>query len=197
MDLNMHIRHYYLIKDMFLNCGSKWDQLSPEKENAILFAHKFINQEPEQWVKENEKYTWEYVLAHYGEIINMRYRDDRADNDDKKIEKMVNKYTTSTDLVLYRGVCKPVFQKMIINAKNIKGVDLVEKSFLQTSLVKGQETSSDYQLRIFVPTGTHVVYLGNVNNEQSFYEVDIQHGAQLKIVSADKKYLNCLLIRTL
>ena len=36
----------------------------------------------------------------------------------------------------------------------------------------------------------------NVNDEQSFYEVDVQHEAKLKIISADKTYINCKLIET-
>ena len=80
------------------------------------------------------------------------------------------------------------------NAKNMKGVDLYEKSFLQTSLVKGHESNSQYHLRIYVPKGTQAVYLGNVNDEQFYYEVDIQHGAKLKVVSMDETYINCILL---
>ena len=71
---------------------------------------------------------------------------------------------------------------------------LYEKSFLQTSLVKGHESNSQYHLRIQVPAGTQAVYLGNVNDEQFYYEVDIQHGAKLKIVSIDDEYINCILL---
>lgn len=88
---------------------------------------------------------------------------------------------------------------MIENAKNKPDADLIEKGILQTSLVKGHELSSNIYtqyLRIFVPTGTNVIYLGNINNEQHLYEVDIQYRAKLQIISADKKYINCLLRST-
>lgn len=74
--------------------------------------------------------------------------------------------------------------------------DLYEKGFLATSLVKGQEINSKIKLRIYVPAGTKCVYMGNVNNEQNFYEVDIMHGSKLKIISADNTYINCKLLET-
>lgn len=52
------------------------------------------------------------------------------------------------------------------NAKSMKGVDLYEKAFLQTSLVKGHEINACYHLRIYVPEEREAVYLGNVNEEQ-------------------------------
>lgn len=84
---------------------------------------------------------------------------------------------------------------MIKNAKNIKGIDLLEKSFLQTSLVKEHESNSQYYLQIYIPVGTQAVYLGNLNDKQYYYEVDIQHGARMKIISADDKYINCQIIQ--
>lgn len=80
------------------------------------------------------------------------------------------------------------------NAKSMKGVDLYEKAFLQTSLVKGHEINACYHLRIYVPEEREAVYLGNVNEEQSYYEVVLQHGAKLKVVSIDGKYINCRLL---
>lgn len=76
------------------------------------------------------------------------------------------------------------------------GIDLYEKSFLQTSLVKGHEIKSHYNLRIYTPEKTQAVYLGNVNDEQWYYEVDLQHGAKLKIVSIDSEYINCRLVQS-
>ena len=32
--------------------------------------------------------------------------------------------------------------------------------------------------------------MGNVNFEEHYYEVDIQHGAKLQVISADKEYIN-------
>lgn len=184
---------YYHIIGRIFNIGDKWDKLSPTEEDAIKFAHKNINPEPQKMINKTH-YSLEYCLAHSGENINQRFRHDRQDDDDLKIIKMVSAHTTKVPLVLYRGVCKDVFKQMIINAKNIDNVDLYEKSFLQTSLVKGHESNSQYHLRIYVPEGTQAVYLGNVNDEQFYYEVDLQYGSKLKIVSIDKDYVNCKLI---
>ena len=38
--------------------------------------------------------------------------------------------------------------------------------------------------------------MGNVNCEQHYYEVDIQHGAKLKVISTDNEYINCSLLST-
>lgn len=183
----------YRLIGRFHNIGADWDKLAPTEETAIDFAHENINPEPKRF-KEGRHFSLEYCLAHSGETINERYRSDRPDAIDLRIADMVATHTTKTPLVLYRGVCEAVFKQMQENAKNMKGVDLYEKSFLQTSLVKGHESNSQYHLRIYVPEGTQAVYLGNVNDEQFYYEVDIQHGSKLKIVSMDDTYINCILL---
>ena len=184
---------YYRIIGKIYNIGNKWDKLSPIEENAIEFAHKNINPEPQRKITAT-CYSLEYCLAHSGETINDRFRQDRPDECDLKIADMVALHTTKVPLVLYRGVCETVFQQMIENAENMDDTDLYEKAFLQSSLVKGHEIKSKYRLRIYVPKGTQAIYLGNVNEEQFYYEVDLQHGAQLKIVSIDDEYINCKLI---
>lgn len=182
--------------EFFKHYGREWDKLSPTKKEAIEFAHKNINPEPPVKVSEN-KYSWQYYLAHYGDsIVNPHFRRDDLDKDDKEVIAGINEITTNCDMVLYRGVHDEIWEKMRKNAKNIPGIDLIEKSVMQTCLVKGCEIKTNHRLRIFVPKGTHAVYLGNVNKEQYWYEVDIQCGANLKIVSMDETYINCVLIST-
>ena len=135
-------------------------------------------------------------FAHSGESVNERFRQDRADNIDLQIADMVALHTTDTDLVLYRGVCDYVYNLMKENAKNMTDCDLYEKGFLATSLVKGHELNSEIKLRIYVPVGTKCVYMGNVNEEQGYYEVDVMHSSKLKIISMDKEYINCKLLET-
>ena len=170
----MHSKIYYRIVDCFKRIGSKWDQLAPTEETAIEFAYTYINPEPLR--KNGLFYSLEYCLANSGESINERFRNDRPDDIDLKIADMVSGYKTKTPLVLYRGVCPEIYKKMVANAKDIQGVDLHEKAFLQTSLVKGCEINREIKLRIYVPAGTEAVYLGNVNDEQFYYEVTIQRG---------------------
>ncbi len=184
---------YYRIIGKFYNIGVTWDNMAPSKEDAIGFAHANINPEPNKMIDANH-YSLEYCLAHSGETINERYRQDRPDEVDLEIADMIALHTTKVNLVLYRGICEAVFLQMRKNAKNMKGVDLYEKSFLQTSLVKGYESNEKYHLRIYVSLGAQAIYLGNVNDEQFYYEVDLQRGAKLKVFSIDKKYINCRLL---
>lgn len=186
---------FYYIKDAILGIGADWDKLALDKDTAIDFAHEHINEEPEQMI-DIYHYSMEYCLAHSGESVNERYRQNRQDEIDLKISEMVAQHTTDTDLVLYRGVCDYVYNLMKGNAKDIPNCDLYEKGFLATSLVKGQELNYKIKLRIYVPAGSKCVYQGNVNNEQDFYEVDIMHGSKLKIESVDSEYINCKLLGT-
>lgn len=183
----------YRIIGRFHNIGAIWDNIAPSEENAIIFAHENINPEPERHLDATH-YSYEYCLAHSGETINERFRQDRPDDIDMKIADMVATHTTKIPIVVYRGVCEMVLKQMIENARGMDGVDLFEKSFLQTSLVKGHESRSQYHLRIYVPEGTQAVYLGAVNDEQFYYEVDIQHKVKLKILSIDDTYINCIIV---
>ena len=171
--------------------GKKWDKLAPTEEEAIEFAHANINPEPERMITPTH-FSYEYYLAHYGESVNTRMRQDRADNEDMEAIKMVASHSNKVDIVLYRGVCEAVYQQMRENAKGMDA-DLYEKAFLQCSLVKGNEIHGKYRLRIYVPAGTECVYLGNVNDEQYYYEVVIQAGRKLRIVGIDDTYINCVL----
>lgn len=141
-------------------------------------------------------YSLEYCLSHSGESINERYRTERMEEIDLQIASMVALHTTGTDLILYRGVCDYIYDLMKENAKNMPDCDLYEKGFLATSLVKGHEINSKIKLRIYVPSGTKCVYMGNVNYEQEYYEVDVMHGSKLKIISIDDEYINCKLLET-
>lgn len=186
---------FYHLKERINHIGVGWDNLAPNKDTAIEYAHRHINPEPEQMIDENH-YSMQYCLAHSGESINNRFRHNRPDDLDMQIAEMVSSNTTDTDLVLYRGVCEYVYDLMKENAKNMTDCDLYEKGFLCTSLVKGQELNYKIKLRIYVPTGTKCVYMGNVNNEQGFYEVDVMNNSKLKIISIDDKYINCKLLAT-
>ena len=68
----------YRIKDIFSPVVNTWDKLAPTEEQAINFAHTYINQEPKKMIDATH-YSLEYCLAHYGDIINERYRQNRAD----------------------------------------------------------------------------------------------------------------------
>lgn len=185
----------YRIKEFFTRTGFRWDRRSQSAENAHAYAQKHINEEPKAKLNATD-YSMEYLLASSGESINNRYRNNSATELDGQIAAMVSAHHTDTDLILYRGVCEYAFEQMVENAKGRHDCDFYEKGFLATSLVKGHEIKAENRLRIYVPAGTNAVYMGNVNEEQGYFEVDIMHGARLKIVSADDTYISCILLGT-
>lgn len=186
----------YRIKDKFLNIGQKWDQLAPDQAHAIEFAHTHINPEPLH-TPIGTPQPPEFFLARKGDEINHYYRQDTPKEEYKKISAMMAKHSTDIDLVLYRGICPDVYKSMKRNARKKSNCNLFEKGYLSCSLVKGKEKRAIYHLRIFIPAGTHVTYLGNVNGEENvYYEVAVQHSSKLKVISKDNKYINCLLTET-
>lgn len=187
----------YREKERELKIAEKWDSMSVCKDDAIAFAHKYINEEPEKYSDERHlKYSYAYVLAHCGETINSRFRHNSVGKEEIECAKLVAMHSNDVPLILHRGIGKEVCKMMYESAFEMEDVDLYEASFLYCSLVKGNEIPSQYHLRIFVPEASQVFYTGNVNDEQHFYEVDIQVGGKLEIVSVDNKYINCRLIGT-
>lgn len=154
----------------------------------------------------------EYLLANAGENINKQLRNRKMQDVDLYIRDIINMLknnTTDTDLIVYRGIQDNVFNEvlksLIEEASIFPDCDLYDKGILATSLVKGKELRGSRSpqkpnkfkgFRILVPKGSHVKYMGNVNFEEHYYEVDIQHGAKLQVISADKEYINCLLVST-
>lgn len=192
----MKLESYYRYKEKLLNVGKKWDRLALGEYSAISFAEKHINREPVQYEEDGISFTMEYCLVASGPTINDRYRGDCVEDMDKRITDAVADYRTDADLIVYRGVVDHVFELMKKNAKGRKGVDLYEKGFLHTSLVKDHELLYDIRLRIFIPAGSKCVYVGNLIDEHKFYEVIVYRGSALKVVSMDDKYINCILLTT-
>lgn len=173
--------------------STDWDTQSVQEKDAKKFAYNNINKEPEK-PKQGTDYSTNtyYKLAASGETINGRLRN--GENTDMDIINMVKSNHTKASLILYRGVCDDVYQKMLLNAKNISDVDYVERGFLCCSLVKGHHINGEICFRIFVPKGTPAAYMGSVNNEPGYYEVDVLCGCKLKIISIDSEFVNCELV---
>lgn len=186
---------FYRIKDMIFHIGDEWDKKALNEATAIDFAHKHINAEPKRKT-DIHNYSLEYCLASSGETINEHFRNNQTQEIHKKISDMVSSHKTDKDIILYRGICDSVLGLMKKNAQEIADCDLYEKGFLSCSLVKGHEINSKIKLRIYIPAGTKCVYMGNVNDEQYYYEVDVMHGSKLKIESIDSEYINCKLLET-
>lgn len=174
--------------------STDWDTQSVQEKDAKKFAYNNINKEPEKPKQgtDNSTNTY-YKLAASGKSINARLRKG-VNNDDMDIINMVKSNHTKKSLILYRGVCDDVYKKMLLNAKKISDVDYVERGFLCCSLVKDHHINEDICFRIFVPEGTPAAYMGSVNNEPGYYEVDVLCGSKLKIISIDSEFVNCELV---
>lgn len=174
--------------------STNWDIKSFPAEYADDLAHEYINKEPEKPKQGTDNSTNTYYrLAAFGKSINARLRKG-VNNDDMDIINMVKSNHTKASLILYRGVCDDVYQKMLLNAKNISDVDYVERGFLCCSLVKDHHINEEICFRIFVPEGTPAAYMGSVSNEPGYYEVDVLCGCKLKIISIDNEFVNCKLV---
>ena len=165
-----------------------------DETTAIDFAHMHINPEPQRYYYKDihSYYSPEYVIGHFGIINNQHIRYGYITDEIKNAEKKINSIVTDTPLVLYRGVANQTLEEMYVNAKLYKDTDLYEVGFVHTSLVEGHEINHVNHLRIFVPQYSTCVYLGDVNYEQQFYEVVLQHGARFKLISVNNKFINLL-----
>lgn len=187
---------YFKLIGKIFQTGKKWDSLSSSKDEVRDFAKKYLNEEPLKYI--DGGLSDEYIVVSSGETIGEHLRSEQWVNDTiHGIYNTLKKYSTKKDIVVYRGVSKLVFDKMIESAKGDATIDFKEKAFLHTSVVKGYEISDLYRkLRIKVPKGTSAFYAGNINNEESiYYEVVVQKGARLKVISIDD-YINCELVGT-
>ncbi|MGT2750783.1 ADP-ribosyltransferase [Streptococcus orisasini] len=198
-ELNNQNRLYELASAFQL--GKKWDKLSPTVDNVKEFTLEKLNTEPPKNLNgDPNKSSSEYCLAYNcGERYNYRIRDRDSDDDfNDKIKRYsdeIKKYSIKENVVVYRGISKLVKNQIEEAAKEIDGVDLYDRAFLNTSLVKGYEKNSQFKLRVFLPKGTCAFYVGSITGED-FYEVIVQKGAKLKIVSKDSDYINCILLGT-
>ena len=187
---------YFKLIGKIFQTGKKWDLLSSSKSEVRDFAKKYLNEEPLKHI--DGGLSDEYIVVSSGETIGERLRSEQwVDGTIHSIYNTLKKYSTKKDIVVYRGVSKPVCDKMIESAKGDATIDFKEKAFLHTSVVKGCEISDSYRkLRIKVPKGTNAFYAGNINTEESiYYEVVVQKGARLKVISIDD-YINCELVGT-
>lgn len=184
------INKYIFKKDI-----SFWDNYDVPEKNAIDFAHEHINLEPKRCFHTDDDpytnhYTIEYLLAFFGISINQEIRHNDPYSKANIIANIVNSNNTDTPFIVYRGIAWSTLLEMYKRAKEFPDADLYEIGFVHTSLVRDHELINSCHLRIFVPSGSSCVYLGNVNYEQHYYEVVLQRGAKFKFLSIDNKYIN-------
>ena len=107
---------YYKLKEKIFRYGGKWDALAPRESEAIVFAHKNINKEPQ---KGSAPYSVEYKLAMSAETINESLRSGEKYFDDFSKELQL-KYSLKEDIVVYRGVSEIPYTKMKKAAESIR-----------------------------------------------------------------------------
>ena len=185
---------FYRIKSSLFRHGKVWDkQYGVDLKNINEFVKKYLNEEL------NCKYdvnSPEYVISSSSSsTINDKFRSNRQEEIDYKYSEAIRKYKAKTDIVLYRGASEIPYDYMINNSKDFCGIDYYEKGYLHTSLIKGKECDYKYKLRIFIPSGTNALYIGFLYDEEQ-YEIIVQRGVKLKIVSIDNEYINCKLLGT-
>lgn len=128
---------FYRLKDAICKIGADWDRLALNEANVIDFAEEHINKEPEKFQAGSHTVdSMEYCLAHSGESINERYRQNRIEDIDRQIAAALDSHRTDTDLIVYRGVYDHVFDLMKENAKGHSDADLFEKGGVSQSLCK-------------------------------------------------------------
>lgn len=180
---------YFRLKEMIFKEGKKWEKKYSIKGNVIQFANQNINPQPPKYIA-NGGFSGEYIVVSKAASLNGKIRSGHIKNMEDTIDNTYSafeKYRTKVDLVVYRGVRKEVFNGM----KN-SFFKFHDKAFLCTSLLKGHELDQEYKLRILIPKGTKAAYMGDLNGEEKiFYEVIVQKGAVLRIVSFDGVYWNC------
>ena len=186
------------LKEFIYRCGKKWDKMSANLETIDEYVETKLNKKPEKYKKGSSGiYTAEYRLAHYcGDRYNGILRKGIFDESIDKCSKDIKKYKTKDVIIVYRGVKSEVMDNTIKAAKDIKDIDIYDKAFLNTSLIKGRQTVTDVNLRIYIPKGTCAFYAGDVNEELYSQEVIVQKGAKMKIISRDRNYINCYLVST-
>lgn len=101
---------FYRLKDAICKIGADWDRLALNEANVIDFAEEHINKEPEKFQAGSHTVdSMEYCLAHSGESINERYRQNRIEDIDRQIAAALDSHRTDTDLIVYRGVYDPMY----------------------------------------------------------------------------------------
>ena len=186
--------------------GSIWDSMAQTATTAIDFAHTNINPPPtmeQKWMNVLSKNVEHYnKTLRYPESTNSKDRINEI-AEINEIAKNVRNNKSKKDLILYRQITNEGYENMLEEAKSMKNIDLYDKGFMCTSLVKGVEHTFGYgygadegftRLRIYAPEGTGCVYMFDIQ-ESGNYEVILPPGTKLKIISKGLNYVNCQVLK--
>lgn len=176
-----------------------WNEYEMSIENVETLAPKFINNEFPKGK------SLEYILASKSPSISDAYRFDYsyANTFDNFVE-MMKSYQNKEPIILYRGASEIPFKHMLEASKEIDDPNIFfyEKGFLSCSLIPEKASKYDgiKQLKIFVPPYHNVLYVGHALDQEEAtgcrYEVIVQRGAKMELLTEDTNYYYCLLHTT-
>jgi hypothetical protein len=157
------------------------------REEAKAWGNKHYG----QWFSEIQRETLGCMPSHpiltysgsWYKAINRYMRagnnnDDELNNDIASINEEMNKFELPENIVVYRYSYKSLL-KAFCSTSNVQKHSIIEdKAFLSTTLFKeslkdfARQNRCDCLLKLYLPKGTHGVYIGKVNHsvldEQEF-----------------------------
>ncbi len=179
------------------NIGEVLDKLSPSPENIDCFVEIALNKASS--AKLNDDFTMEHYISHCTTRLNDHIISGTPTLSDTDQITYMERFSSRLPVVLYCGINEYIYKLMRKNAKMHPDTDLYADGMIHGSIVKGKEYRDNYNLRILIPAGSKVLYLGNAGypeDVEAIYETVIQTGARLRILSRDPKYINCELLST-
>lgn len=136
-----------------------------------------------------------YYTASANTLVNnaLRYNMEILENDymQPTFQQMISKlptYQIPDNIIVYRYISKGLLKEMVSSYPAKKGVILIDKGFMSTTLVrksilnhKKSDISLKILLEISVPKGSKGTYVGHLKNMLSEYEVILAPNTKLRI----------------
>lgn len=203
-ELKNRFHAYRQVENDKKNPDTWWMYECTTPKNAEEVAYKYINREPEK-IPLSLEMNLALSTPSISDYYRFRHNDSTESNYDK-YAAMMEHYTTTIPLILYRGVSQIPFDCMCNAAKQLEdpSVQFWEKGFLNTSLLPdcANHVKGIKQMKIFVPPLTNVFFVGHLiddynPNQKCFYECIVQRGAKLTVVKEDDDYYYCFIKETI
>lgn len=192
----------------FMHLGNKnctRDDKLNENKIKDYNAKEFYNKSDiEEWAKntfKNLTITEEKNLYAYtkSESINNDIRMGEKlsfcnEKTDMYLSKIIDENIIKESIVVYRGITKEAYEcmKKAYKDKYPYSVDnnkLLEKAYMSTSLIDGNELKSYYKLIIVVPKGTHAIYIGDISCSPKQVELLLGKNTVLEVIEHIGKYI--------
>lgn len=190
------------MKSQYKKFNSPSDVDSWYKKNKLFFPSD--NKTDKTTLKALDLYT-----ASCSSIFNghLRYNIKISDCYQRYLTQMVKEISTfqiPDNIIVYRYISKGLLKEMCTSYPPKKGLYLLDKGFMSTSLIKRNlekhrhsDPSLKILLKISVPAGTNGIYVGHLENMLKESEVILAPNTQLRIdykYPFYKKYFNCTVV---